>query len=71
MIPVVIGIAAAVIFFTAGLCVGVLLRNAAKSAGRLVIDKTGEKDRWTFLLDEDLEEVENEDYIKLRIEKHG
>lgn len=71
MVLVIIGIAAAVIFFTAGLCIGVAMRNGVKTAGRLVIDKTGEKDRWTFLLDEDLEEVENEDYIKLRIEKHG
>lgn len=70
MVPLTIAIVIFLVCFALGMCLGMLLRNASKSAGRLVIDKTGEKDRWTFLLDEDLEAVENEDHIKLRIEKH-
>lgn len=70
MVPLLITIVAAVVCFTVGLVIGFLLRNASKTAGRLVIDKTGESDRWTFVLDEAIEDVENEDAIKLRIEKH-
>ena len=70
MVPLLITIVATIVCFTVGLCLGALMKNASKIAGRLVIDKTGESDRWTFVLDEAIEDVENEDTIKLRIEKH-
>ena len=38
-------------------------------SGKLVIDKTGEADRWTFVLDDDLGDVEKMDRVVLRIEK--
>lgn len=38
-------------------------------SGKLVIDKTGEADRWTFVLDDDLGDVEKMDKVILRIEK--
>lgn len=38
-------------------------------SGKLVIDKTGEADRWTFVLDDDLSDVEKMNQVILRIEK--
>lgn len=38
-------------------------------SGRLVIDTTGEKDRWTIFFDDDLGDVEKMDKVVLRIEK--
>lgn len=55
------------------LCVGYALGRMHKPkvhiSGRLVIDTTGEKDRWTFVLDDDLGDVEKIDKVILRIEK--
>lgn len=38
-------------------------------SGKLLIDTTGDKDRWTFVLDDDLGDVEKMDQVVLRIEK--
>ena len=38
-------------------------------SGRLVIDTTGEKDRWTIFFDDDLGDVEKMDKVVLRIER--
>lgn len=43
-------------------------RRKQTYAGSLVIDRSGDKDRWTFLLDEDLDSVEKENTIVLKIE---
>jgi len=60
----------AFVFLLAGYLFGAR-RRKIRTAGKLVIDKTGDKDRWTFVLDEDLEDVENEATIVLRIELRG
>lgn len=65
---VVILVLAAFIFFT-GYVLGHAI-GAKRCSGRLIIDKTGEKDRWSFILDDAVEDVENDDFIRLRIEKH-
>ena len=38
-------------------------------SGKLVIDTTGEKDRWTIFFDDDLGDVEKMDKVVLHIEK--
>lgn len=38
-------------------------------SGKLVIDTTGEKDRWTIFFDDDLGDVEKMNQVILRIEK--
>ena len=38
-------------------------------SGKLVIDATGEKDRWTIFFDDDLGDVEKMDKVILRIER--
>ena len=58
----------AFVFLLAGYLLG-RRRRKQKYAGSLVIDQTGDKDRWTFLLDEDLGDVEKEQSIVLRIER--
>lgn len=38
-------------------------------SGKLLIDATGDKDRWTIFFDDDLGDIEKMDQITLRIEK--
>ena len=38
-------------------------------SGRLVIDTTGDKDRWTIFFDDDLGDVEKMDKVIFRIER--
>ena len=70
------------IYFTIGISIGAAigtivtrlylsLRSKSKVhiSGRLVIDKTGEKDRWTIFFDDDLGDVEKMDKVVLHIER--
>ena len=45
------------------------LKNRNHISGRLVIDTTGDKDRWTIFFDDDLGDVEKMDKVVLRIER--
>lgn len=45
------------------------LKNRNHISGRLVIDTTGDKDRWTIFFDDDLGDVEKMNQVILRIEK--
>ena len=49
-----------------------LLRQTRKKShisGKLLIDTTGDKDRWTIFFDDDLGDIEKMDRVTLRIEK--
>lgn len=46
-----------------------LLRPRPHISGKLLIDTTGDKDRWTIFFDDDLGDIEKMDQITLRIEK--
>ena len=49
-----------------------LLRQTRKKShisGKLLIDTTGDKDRWTIFFDDDLGDIEKMDQVTLRIEK--
>lgn len=60
-------IAVTVIFFVIGLWIG-KRSSKPKIAGTLIIDKTGETERWSFMMDEDLGDVEKEKTVNLRID---
>ena len=68
-----IRIAIYVITAIAGWCLGAnvyrFLKNRNHISGRLVIDTTGDKDRWTIFFDDDLGDVEKMNQVILRIEK--
>ena len=55
--------------FLAGYDMGRRHKPKVHISGRLVIDTTGEKDRWTIFFDDDLGDVEKMDKVILRIEK--
>lgn len=53
----------------AGYALGRMHKLKLHISGKLVIDTTGEADRWTFVMDDDLGDVEKMDRITLRIER--
>ena len=53
----------------AGYTLGRMYKPKVHISGKLVIDKTGEADRWTFVLDDDLGDVEKMNQVILHIEK--
>lgn len=53
----------------AGYALGRMYKPKVRFSGRLVIDTTGDKDRWTIFFDDDLGDVEKMDQVVLRIEK--
>lgn len=57
------------IIFVVGIVIGASLEKKRKTVGTIVIDQTGEKDRWTVIFDEDLGDVENETIVALKIQK--
>lgn len=60
-------IAVTVIFFVIGFWIG-KQSCKPKIAGTLIIDKAGETERWSFMMDEDLGDVEKEKTVTLRID---
>lgn len=44
-------------------------RKKPHISGKLLIDTTGSKDRWTIFFDDDLGDIEKMDQVTLRIEK--
>lgn len=57
----------ALIIFPIGFWIG-KQSSKPKIAGTLIIDKAGETERWSFMMDEDLGEVEKEKFVMLRID---
>ena len=65
----VVSIAASIVLLVLGKLSHKRLNNRNHISGRLVIDTTGERDRWTIFFDDDLGDVEKMDKVILRIEK--
>lgn len=65
-IACIIGIAAA---FLLGYGVRELQLRLKERAGELVIDKTGETDRWTYIFDKPIDDVEESTYVWLSVKK--
>ena len=61
-------IALAVVIFLLGIIIGSFTHKHV--SGRLVIDESGETERWSFILDDLIDNVKKQSYICLRIEKH-
>lgn len=53
----------------AGYALGRMHKHKVHISGKLLIDTTGDKDRWTIFFDDDLSDIEMMDQITLRIEK--
>ena len=68
-IRIAIAVIAAVAGWWLGIIVSRILKNRNHISGRLVIDTTGDKDRWTIFFDDDLGDVEKMNQVILRIEK--
>ena len=68
-----IRIAIYVITAIAGWCLGAnvyrFLKNRNHISGKLLIDTTGEKDRWTIFFDDDLSDIEKMTQVVLSIER--
>ena len=64
---VVVNIIGAGLFLVFGVLIGTLCHRLDNCAGELLIDKTGETDRWTFFFDKPIEEVEKAGYVWVRV----
>lgn len=53
----------------AGYALGRMHKPKVHISGKLLIDTTGDKDRWTIFFEDDLGDVEKMDKVVLRIEK--
>ena len=53
----------------AGYALGRMHKPKVHISGKLLIDTTGDKDRWTIFFDDDLGDVEKMDKVVLRIER--
>lgn len=66
-INVSLAIALVVVIFLIGIIIGSFTHKHV--SGRLVIDESGETERWSFIMDDPIDKVKGQRYICLRIEK--
>lgn len=64
-------IAAAIIFFLLGVILGKLWNRKPHCAGKLIIDEKGETERWSFMLDDDMDDIKKQKVIFLEIERRA
>lgn len=57
-----------ILIFLGGYFLGKVLRKKPHSSGRLIIDEKGETERWTFMVDDDIEDIKNQSVIFMDIE---
>lgn len=67
-INVSVAIALSVVIFLLGIIIGSFTHKHV--SGRLVIDESGDTERWSFIMDDPIDKVKGQRYICLRIEKH-
>lgn len=65
-----VALAAAVIFL-GGYFLGKLARAKPHCSGRLIIDEKGEKERWSFMIDDDIDEIREKPFIFLEIDRRA
>jgi hypothetical protein len=63
-----LAIAIMAVIFLFGIIIGSFTHKHV--SGRLVIDESGETERWSFIMDDPIDKVKGQRYICLRIEKH-
>lgn len=62
-----LAIAIITVIFLLGIIIGSFTRNHV--SGKLVIDESGDTERWSFIMDDPIDKVKDRNYISLRIEK--
>lgn len=63
-----LAIAIITVIFLLGIIMGSFIRSHV--SGKLVIDESGDTERWSFIMDDPIDKVKGQRYICLRIEKH-
>ena len=64
-------IAIPILFFLLGLILGKLLNRKPHCVGKLIIDEKGEKERWSFMIDDDIDEIREKPFIFLEIDRRA
>lgn len=62
-----LAIAIITVIFLLGIIIGSFTRSHV--SGKLVIDESGDTERWSFIMDDPIDKVKDLNYISLRIEK--
>lgn len=62
-----LAIAIIAVIFMLGIIIGSFTHKHV--SGRLVIDESGETERWSFIMDDPIDKIKGRNYISLRIEK--
>ena len=62
-----LAIAIIAVIFLLGIIIGSLTRSHV--SGKLVIDESGDTERWSFIMDDPIDKIKDRNYISLRIEK--
>ena len=62
---------AAALIFLGGYILGKLQRKNPHCSGRLIIDEKGEKERWSFMIDDDIDEIREKPFIFLEIDRRA
>lgn len=62
-----LAIAIMAVIFLLGIIIGSFMHSHV--SGKLVIDESGDTERWSFIMDDPIDKIKNQNYISLRIEK--
>lgn len=62
-----LAIAIIAVIFLFGIIIGSFTRSHV--SGKLVIDESGDTERWSFIMDDPIDKIKDRNYISLRIEK--
>jgi hypothetical protein len=66
-----LAIAGYILIFLLGVILGKLLKPKPHCSGRLIVDETGETERWSFMLDDALEDVKEKPIIFLEVDRRA
>lgn len=62
---------ATALFFLGGYFLGKLARAKPHCSGRLIIDEKGEKERWSIMIEDDIDEIREKPFIFLAIDRRA
>lgn len=62
---------AAALIFLGGYILGKLARAKPHCSGKLIIDEKGETERWSFMIDDDIDEIRDKPFIFLVIDRRA
>ena len=64
-------IAGYILTFLLGVILGKVLKPKPHCSGKLIVDETGETERWSFMLDDPLDEVREKSVIFLEVDRRA